>query len=298
MTAMSRLMAPIVWLLDASTRAIFRLFGQSTAPEAAITEEEIKTLLAEAAKAGVIEVEERAMIAGILRLGDRKVSGIMTPRLEVDLIDLADAEETIKAKILGSSHARLPVSEAHPDNVIGVVQIRDVLAALLAGNGLDLRALVRPVPVIPDTLDAIGALERLREAETPMALVHDEFGQFEGVVTPADLFDAIAGAFRSEDRPEPDAVQRQDGSWLFAGSMPADEMAEITSIALPPARDYQTVAGFIIAQLERLPATGESLEAEGWRFEVVDMDGRRVDKVLATRLSGENRTVAASGAGP
>ena len=287
MTLMSRIAAPVVWLLDASTQGIFRLFGQSTAPETAITEEEIKTLLAEAAKTGVIEVEERAMIAGILRLGDRKVSGLMTPRTLVDVIDLSDEHEKTLAKILESPHAQLPVCEGYPDNIIGVVHVRDVLSALVAGGGFDLRAFVRPAPVIPDTVDALDALERLREAEIPIVLVHDEYGHFEGIVTPADALDAIAGAFKGLDIvADPEAVQRQDGSWLLAGSMPADEMADVIGIALPSSRDFHTVAGFVIWLLERLPATGESVDMEGWRFEVVDMDAHRVDKVLARRLTG------------
>jgi putative hemolysin len=142
---------------------------------------------------------------------------------------------------------------------------------------------VRTAPVIPDTLDALDALTVLREAEVPIALVHDEYGHFDGIVTPADVLDAIAGAFRSDEGEtgEPEAVQREDGSWLLAGWMPADEMAEQLGISLPEKRDYETVAGLVIGELQHLPDTGEAVQTLGWRFEVVDLDGRRIDKVLA-----------------
>jgi len=286
MALLSRLASPIVWLLDASTRLIFNLFGQSTESASAVTEEEIKTIVAEAETAGVIEFDERRMIAGMLRLGDRPARAVMTPRTAVDWIDLDHDDEAAVRALLGSTtHSRLPVAHGDPDNMIGVVQARAILADMLAGKPLDIRANVRQAPVVPDTLDALDVLQVLREAEVPMALVHDEYGHFEGLVTPVDVLEAIAGAFRSDDdAPDPDAVRREDGSWLLAGSMPADEMAEQLGIALPAQRKYHTVAGLIIGELQHLPTTGERVEALGWRFEVVDLDGRRVDKVLATPL--------------
>ena len=287
MTFLSRAAAPVVWLLDASTRLVFRLFGRSTDSANAVTEEEIKTIVAEAETAGVIEVDERRMISGVLRLGDRAVRGVMTPRTDVDWIDLTDDEAEIQKSLIETPHSRVPVADGDADNMIGVIQSRELLASLLAGQALDLRAHVRTAPVVPDTLDALDALNVLREAEVPMALVHDEYGHFEGVVTPADILDAIAGAFRSdEETSEPEAVQRADGSWLLAGWMPADEMAEQLGIALPENRNYETVAGLVIGELQHLPSTGEAIETLGWRFEVIDMDGRRIDKVLANRLAG------------
>ena len=287
MALLSRVAGPVVWLLDASTRVIFGLFGRETESANAVTEEEIKTVVAEAQTAGVIEFEERRMIAGVLRLGDRAVRGVMTPRTDVDWIDLDHDDEAAIRALLGSTpHSRLPVAQGDPDNMIGVVQARAILADMLAGKSLDIRANVRHAPVVPDTLDALDVLQVLREAEVPLALVHDEYGHFEGVVTPADLLEAIAGAFRSDaGEPEPDAVRREDGSWLLAGSMPADEMAEQLGVPLPAQRKYHTVAGLIIGELQHLPATGERVEALGWRFEVVDLDGRRIDKVLATPLT-------------
>lgn len=285
MALISRIAAPVVWLLDASTKLIFRLMGQSTESESAVTEEEIKTIVAEAETAGVIETGERKMIAGVLRLGDRAVRGVMTPRTDVDWIDINASQESIRHCLINSPHSRLPVAEGHPDNMLGVVQARELLAATLREEPLDIRAHIRKAPIIPDTLDALDALEVLREAEVPMALVHDEYGHFDGVVTPADILDAIAGAFRSDEHEEePEAVMREDGSWLLAGWMPADEMADQLGISLPERRDYETVAGLVIGELQHMPETGEAVEALGWRFEVIDLDGRRIDKVLASRI--------------
>ena len=285
MTIVSKVAAPIVWLLDASTRLIFRLFGQSTAPESAVTEEEIRTVMAEAETAGILEVDERKMISGVLRLGDRAVRSVMTPRTEVEWLDLEDDEEELLRRLVSTTHSRLPVGEGSPDNMLGVVQVRELLAPLLVGKRIDVRGSMKAAPVVPDTLDALDALNVLREAEVPVALVHDEYGHFEGLATPADILDAIAGAFRSDEgASEPEAVQREDGSWLLAGWMPVDEMAEMLGMTLPERRAYETVAGLVIGELQHLPATGETVTALGWRFEVVDLDGRRVDKILARKL--------------
>jgi putative hemolysin len=225
------------------------------------------------------------MIAGVMRLGDRAVRGVMTPRTDVDWIDLNDSPSEIREILINTPHSRIPVAEGHPDNMLGVIQARELLAATLREEALDIRKHIRKAPIIPDTLDALDALEVLRQAEVPMALVHDEYGHFDGVVTPADILDAIAGAFRSDEgEAEPEAVQREDGSWLLAGWMPADEMAEQLGIPLPERRNYETVAGLVIGELQHLPNAGEAVETLGWRFEVVDLDGRRIDKVLASRI--------------
>ena len=285
MAVTSRIAAPVVWLLDTSTQLIFRLFGQTTEPESAVTEEEIRTVMAEAETAGILEVDERKMISGVLRLGDRAVRSVMTPRTEVEWLDLDDDPHELRQRLAATTHSRLPVGQGSPDNMLGVVQVREVLSPLLDGGTLDVRAHMRQAPVVPDTLDALDALNVLREAEVPVALVHDEYGHFEGLATPADILDAIAGAFRSDEgAAEPEAVRREDGSWLLAGWMPVDEMADMLGMTLPERRSYETVAGLVIGELQHLPATGETVETLGWRFEVVDLDGRRVDKILARRL--------------
>jgi putative hemolysin len=250
-----------------------------------VTEEEIKSMVAEAESAGVLESGERQMISGVLRLGDRAVLGLMTPRTDVDWVDLNADEADIKSRLMKTGHSRLPVAEGSADAMIGVVQARELLAAMLADKPLDVRAHVRKAPIIPETMDALDALQVLREAPVPMALIHDEYGHFEGLVTPADILEAIAGVFHSDaDGREPYAVERDDGSWLLSGAMPADEMAERLELVLPESRDYHTVAGLVLSHMHHLPATGESVAAFGWRFEVVDLDGRRIDKVLATRI--------------
>jgi putative hemolysin len=291
MTRLSRFAAPAVWLLDVSTRAVFRLLGQRQPPQSTVTEDEIKVLIAEAEGAGVLESGERQLISGVLRLGARPVRGLMTPRTDVDWIDVNGDAADVRARLLASPHTRLPVGDGSPDDLIGVVRARELLVALMSDAPLDVRTHLRQAPIIPDTTDALDVLETLRDAQVPMALIHDEYGHFEGIVTPADVLEAIAGVFRSdlEAEEEPYAVQREDGSWLLSGGMPADEMAEQLGLSLPEKRDYQTVAGFVLAELRRLPTVGEFMETRGWRFEVVDLDGRRIDKVLASRVPASRR---------
>ena len=286
MLVVSRIAAPVVWVLDASTRLIFRLMGRATAPDNAVTEQEIKTIVAEAATAGVIEGDEHRMISGVLRLGDRNVRAVMTPRTEVEWLDITRSDDDLRAALRKATHSRLPVIDGAPDIILGIVQMRELVGPLLAGEALDLRKHIRAAPVIPDVSDALDALTMLRAAQVPMGLVHDEYGHLEGIVTPADILDAIAGAFRSDDEAhEQEAVQRGDGSWLLSGWMPADEMADLLGLRLPESRDYQTVAGLVIGSLRRFPETGDFVDVLGWRFEVVDLDGRRIDKILAQSLS-------------
>ncbi len=284
MVVLSKVAAPAIWLLDASTRFVFRLFGQSTESANRVTDEEIRTIIVEAEHAGVLESGEREMIAGVMRLADRAVIGLMTPRTDVDWIDITASDEVIKERLISTPHSRLPVGEGSSDQMIGVVQTRELLADILKGQPFDVRRHIRTAPIIPETTDALDVLGLLREAEVPMALIHDEYGHFEGLVTPADILEAIAGVFRSDSVGDTAyAVERDDGSWLLSGAMPVDEMAERIGIVLPENRGYETVAGFVLAHFQHLPATGEHVTANGWRFEVVDLDGRRIDKILAMR---------------
>ena len=291
MAIVSKIAAPAVWLLDVSSAAVFRLLGQARHGDNRVTEEELRSVVAEAETAGVIEQSERQMISGIMRLSDRRVRGIMTPRGEVDWIDADMSDAEIREQLAASPHTRLPVARGTVDDIIGVLQARDVVQALIEGRPLDLAALAQPAPVIPDVIDAVDALAVLRDASIPIALVHDEYGHFEGIVTPADLLAAIAGEFRSDidDLSDPPAVERDDGSWLFSGALPADEMADRLGFDLPDTRDYETVAGFVLEHFRHLPETGETFTLKRWKFEIADMDGRKVDKVLATPV----RAVAA-----
>lgn len=292
MTTFAKLAAPAVWGLDASTRLVFRLFRHSAAKESRVTDEEIKALIAEAESAGVLESGERAMIAGVMRLADRAVVGLMSPRTDVDWIDMTASEAEIRERLISTPHSRLPVGEGSRDIMVGVVQTRELLAAILAGKPLDIRAHIRRAPVVPETTDALDVLGVLRQADVPMALVHDEYGHFEGLVTPADILEAIAGVFKSDAvGQQPHAIKRDDGSWLLSGAMPADEMADTLGIVLPERRGYETVAGFVLSHLRRIPKTGERVDADGWRFEVIDLDGRRIDKVLANRLAQTRNSI-------
>lgn len=291
MHILSVLGAPLVWLLDISGKTVLSLLGQSDEGASKVTDEEIVSLIAEAESHGVVESDERKMIAGVMRLADRSVRAIMTPRTEIDWLDAKDSKANLRTKLLEARHALLPVADGSVDQMIGVVRTREALAALVGKRTFDLRTLIHPAPIVHDNADALDVLTTLKEADMPMALVHDEYGDFEGVVTPADILETITGVFKSDldDEEEAVAVQRDDGSWLLAGYMPIDEMADLLGVTLPAKRDYQTLAGFVLSHMHHLPATGESVHALGWRFEVVDLDGRRIDKVLATRAIKTHR---------
>ena len=281
---MARFTKPLVWLLDSSSALIFHLLRLDRENDDQVTAEELHLIVQEASRSGVIEEHERSMISGVVRLADRPVREVMTPRTEIDWLDCTAGDQAVRDKLAATQHTRLPVGEGSIDRVLGVVQARDIAAALLRGEPLDLAALMRKAPVVIDRLDAPDALLALRGAEVPMALIHDEYGHFEGIVTPADLLAAIGGAFASDADPDeaPDVVVRDDGSLLVAGTMPADALAERLEIDLPEDRDYATVAGLALAAFRHLPAEGESFVEQGWRFEVVDLDGRRIDKLLVS----------------
>jgi len=277
----SRIAAPFVWLLEHSSALLIRLVGLHKRRESQVTAEELHLVVAEASTAGVIEESERAIISGVVRLADRPVREVMTPRTQVDWIDL-DEQNPLEEL----SRSRMPVGRGSVDNLLGAIEARELLAASLAGRPIDIEAMMHPVQVVSDQIDAMDALQVLRGADVPMAFVHDEYGHFEGIVTPVDLLAAIAGAFASDQDQDtdPPLVQREDGSWLVSGSAPADQVAERLGIELPEDRDYATAAGFALSVLKHLPKVGETFEDGGWRFEVVDMDGRKIDKLLAICL--------------
>lgn len=286
MTHFARFSFPLVWLLDHSSKLLLTILGQRSVAQSTVSEEEIRTLVAEAESSGILTSEERSMISGVMRLGDRPVRAVMTPRLQVDYINLADGDSTNRKRILESPHSRLPVCDGSLDIVIGVIQAKDVADAYLSGaTTSDLRSLVRTAPIVPETMDAHDIVAVLKEATVHICLVHDEYGHFEGVVTSADILESIVGDFRSAaGEPTPDIVERADGSALVEGSMPADEFAEAFHIPLPGNRNYHTMAGFIMTLFGKIPKTGDWIEAHGCKFEVVDLDGRRIDKVLVTKL--------------
>ena len=290
MTLLARATSPLVSLLDLSGRLILGLFGHRGETSERVTEEEIRTVIAEAERSGVLEPGEREMISGVMRLADRPVVAVMTPRNDVDLLDLSEPEDEVRRQIAESPHSRLPVHNGNPHELLGILQAKDVLNAMMADTAGNLRALIKKAPIIPESMDARDAVELLKTAQVHMALVHDEYGHFVGLVTPADILEAIVGVFADEEGPaEQAAVKREGGSYFLSGWMPADEFADLIGIALPEDHSYNTVAGFVLDGFGALPKTGDVFDRYGWRFEVVDLDGRRVDKVLASRLPSTRR---------
>lgn len=293
MSVFAKIASPLVFILDISGRAVLHAFGYRGAGEERVSDEEIRALVAEAETAGILEPGERAMIAGVMRLGDRPVRGVMTPRGEVDMIDLADEPDAIRSKVVESVHSRLPVYRGKTEEMLGVVQAKDLLDAYMRGEHPEVSAFVRQAPIVPDSADALDVVEIIKQSSVHVALIFDEYGLFQGIVTDADILEAIVGGFgTAEGPPEPDAVQRDDGSWLISGSMPADEMSELLSIPAFEDRTYHTAAGFALARTGHLPDIGESFDAHGWRFEIIDKDGRRIDKILARRLLRGQRRAA------
>jgi putative hemolysin len=283
MAIVSRVAAPVVWVLDASGRAVLHMLGHGGEERSGVTEEEVRVILSEAQHEGVIEGAEREMLSGVMRLADRSARGLMTPRRDVEMLDVNAPPEVTLEAIRESGRPRLPVQDPETDEVLGVLYVTDAFAAQSRGEALDLRRLMREVPVIYESADALDVIQILREARNHMGLVYDEYGSFQGIVTTGDILEAITGAFREEAGEEPAMHEREDGSLLVSGWMAADEFTERMGIPRDLAGDYETVAGLVLNQLHRLPQLGDKVEAGGWSFEVLDLDGRRIDKLLVTR---------------
>ena len=282
MAILAKVAKPLVWLLDISSSLIIGLLGVKPTGSGAVTAEELHMLFAEATRSGVIEREQHQMLAGVVRLAQRPVREMMTPRNQLDWVDAAADEVGIRAALDASSHSLLPVAEGSPDRIVGVVKAREVYAALAAGRSADLAALMKKPEVVPDQLDAVDALRVLQQAEVPMAMVHDEYGHLDGIVTPVDLLTALVGTFSSDQEhgDAPGVVEREDGSLLVSGSLSADALSDRIGIDYEPDREFATAAGFALSVFKKLPDEGEYFDYDGWRFEVVDLDGRRIDKML------------------
>ncbi|MGE0226609.1 MAG: hemolysin family protein [Acetobacteraceae bacterium] len=280
---MARASGPAVWLLGKSTGMVLRLFGMHRAPQQTVTEEDLKALLAEGAQSGILEIEERDMIERLLRLADKPVRAIMTPRTELAWIDRSSPRADVTAALKSTSHSRIVVCDRSIDNVVGVVQAKDLLDRFLGGEEISVAATLRQPHVIPDTVSALDALERLKSDELGLALVMDEYGSFEGVVTAADVLKAIVGDANDADSHMGTAGVNGDAVLVMDGMMPVDEVkARLSLPDLPAEGSYHTLAGLVLALLRRLPRTGDRIVFAGWRFEVLEMDGRRVHKVRAS----------------
>ncbi len=282
MTFLSVIGAPIVWLLDRSGRVVLWLLGQRGASQNRVTEEEVHVLLAEAHEGGVLESEEREMISGVMRLSDRTASALMTPRHEIEMLPLDATGTEAMAALRKVARARMLVADAEGE-VVGIILLSDAFQAVSRREALDFKALLQEVPVISDRMEALDVLEVLQKSDHHIALVYDEYGHFEGIITAGDMLEAITGVFHDEDAEEPAFVIRKDGSFIVSGWMPIDEFADKIGGPVDRDADYETIAGFVIDQMGRLPEVGETLTKDQWRFEVIDLDGRRIDKLLVSR---------------
>ena len=280
MSFVASVLYPVVWLLGKSTDAMLHLLRVKHTDEPPVTEEELLVQLNEGTQAGVFEEAEQDMVEGVFSLSDQRVNALMTPRNEIVWLDVNDSAAEIRRKVKDSPFSRFPVGDDSLDNVLGVVKAKELLLADLK-NGNDLRQIARPPLFVPETAFGSRALEMFRESKREMMLVVDEFGVVQGLLTLADILEEIVGAFEGE----PQATQRQDGSWLLDGMLPNDEFKEIFNLRrLPDEEEYETLGGFVMLHLGRIPQAADQFEWNGLRFEVMDMDDKRVDKVLVTTI--------------
>ena len=284
MTFVAAVLYPVVWLLGKSTDLMLHLLRIKHTDEAPVTEEELLVQLNEGTQAGVFEEAEQDMVEGVFSLSDQRVNALMTPRNEIVWLDVNDTAAEIRREVQDCPFSRFPVGDDSLDNVVGVVKAKDLLLADLK-NGKQLRELARPPLFVPETAFGSRALEILKEAKREMVLVVDEFGVVQGLLTLADILEEIVGAFEGE----PQATQRQDGSWLLDGMLPNDEFKEIFNLRrLPDEEEYETLGGFVMLHLGRIPQAADQFEWNGLRFEVMDMDGKRVDKILVTTIPAKS----------
>lgn len=291
LNVLARVMRPFVWLLGRSSDLLLRLFGKPNEERETVTEEELRAMLAEGAEEGVLETEERDMIERLLRLADKPVRAIMTPRNELDWIDRTDTAEEIVQTLRASRHSRFVVCDGAVDNPVGVVLAKDLLDRMLDGGGLQVAAHLEQPQVMPDTVTALDALEQLKGDRLGLALVLDEYGSFEGVVTAADVLAAITGEAQAAEAPNKGSAAAQDGPLVLEGSQPVDELkARLDLPDLPAEGSYHTVGGLLLALLRRVPREGDRIVFGGWRFQVEAMEGRRVARVTAEREQSEEAT--------
>ncbi|NMC54121.1 MAG: HlyC/CorC family transporter [Chloroflexi bacterium] len=298
MRTLSALTAPIVNLLSASTELGLRLLRAKPNQEPPITEEEIKVLIEQGTQSGIFIEQEQDIVESVFRLADRRVDAIMTPYTEIEWLDINDSFEENLSLLLENRFTRWPVARGGLDNVIGILNARDLLAATLQEDPVEIEPLLLPALFVPESMPALKAFEEIKANPANVALVIDEFGGLIGMVTLLDILKAIVGEIpKAGEKEDPQIVQRADGSWLLDGLLQVDELKELLDIEDLPDEDrvgYQTVGGMVMAQFGSIPAAGDVFRWQEYKFEVVDMDGRRVDKVLVTLISDEEngKTVA------
>lgn len=298
MQRLSRWTSPLVRLLSASTQGVLKLMGVETSNEPPVTEEEIKVMIEQGTTAGVFNQAEQDMVKAIFRLGDRRVGTLMTPRTEIYWLDLEDSQDQIRQTIFRSPFSNLPVARGNLDHVEGIVQAKDLLAQSLASEHLDVAGAIKLAQFIPESLPALQVLERFRESGIHIALVIDEFGGLQGLVTIMDVLEAIVGDLpMAGSGDDAEILRRPDGTWLLSGMLPIDEFKAVLGLREFPEFDrggYETLGGFVMAQLGRIPISGDSFELNDIKYEVMDMDGMRVDKVLITPPSGTEEGIGFS----
>ncbi len=286
---LSRISTPFVNLLTASTEAVLRLLRIKPTSEPTITEEEVKILIDQGTLSGVFEVMEQDIVERVFRLSDRTVRSLMTSRLEMIWLDAEDALEENMRKVIASGHSNFVVCRGSLDNVLGIIRAKDLLTQFAGGQQVSVLSAVQQPPVVPESMKALNAVERLRAEKSPLALVVDEYGIIAGMITFTDVLEAIVGDIPGMDNPgeEPEATQREDGSWLFDGQIAIHDLQMMLDLDEPPVKEanYETVGGLFMALVERIPVVGDHFEWQNLRFEIVDMDGHRVDKVLVAPIS-------------
>jgi len=291
MRAMARAGAPLEWFLSASTNLVLRLLPTRSPRTAPVTDEEISFMLREGVATGHIPEAETAIVEMALRLGDRRASAVMTPRTQVESLDLDDPEEENRRKIRDSAYSRFPVVQGGSRQVLGIVQAKDLLIAALAGRPFDLRAATRPPLYLPNTVTVLRVLEAFKTSGEPMALVVDEYGDLEGLVTQSDILEALVGDIPGSADADQRVVRREDGTFLIDGMVGLDELRQALGISHLPGEDadFHTLGGYVMARLNRVPMVADRVTAAGYRFEVVKMDGRRVDRVLVSPVRAKAR---------
>ena len=300
---LSRAMSPFVKVLSITTEFIMRLLGLHQARDTQVTEEEIAGMLREGTNAGLFEKTEHDMVTRALRLDDLRLGALMTPRADVEFIDLDEPVADLLARIAESHYNRFPVYRGDLSNLLGIVHAGDLFEQAIRNNslaGIDIAAVTRPPLYVPESLSGMDLLETLKKHRAELALVVDEYGEIEGMVTLSDVMSALVGDVSTVDEEqEADAVQRDDGSWLVDAGVSLDRFRDLlqTEVRFPDesAGNYHTLAGFVLTQLRRIPATSEFCEWDDFRFEVMDMDRNRIDKLLVSRITRPEETDAADG---
>jgi len=292
MNLLSQAVRPIVWFLGATTNLFLKIFGVKPTPQPVVTEEEIKLLIEEGAQQGIFEAEEQEMVSAVFRLGERRVDAIMTPRTDLVWIDLEDSPEEINASLQSSAFSRVPVAKGSLDDVEGMVYLKDLVGVDMRSSQFNLLDYAQEPLYVPENTRAMNVFDQFRKTGKHQALVIDEYGGVQGMVTLYDVLESIMGDIPQDEMDtDQEAVQRSDGSWLFDGLLPIDELKDFLDIDILPEEakaGFQTLSGFVMNQLGTIPKVGQSFLLNDYKFEVVDMDGRRVDRVLVSKAPQEN----------